>query len=222
MRERNSLVAIRSFTVMILGLFVLSPSISFAQEKTKEDKQSFITDYGVHGHLFDIAEPSIIEEIMEKLKIAKENGTLEQLQQEFTKKATSKVLNPTPVQNIKKAEINRSWTYNPSYTQHTDITDDKGRMIVKAGTTVNALEKLQWGEPLVFIDGTDEDQVKWAQKVTGKIVLTKGAPIALSKQIKRPVYFDQGGIMCHRFKIEAVPAIIEQEKLLLKIREVKI
>lgn len=181
-----------------------------------------VEDYGVRGHLFNIAEDSILEEIMAKLKLAEKDGTLEKLQLEFTNRVKEKVLRPNAVANITKAGKDRSWTYDPTYTQDTTIVDDKGRVIVPAGTSVNALDKLKWGEPLILIDGEDDEQIKWATKQAGKIVLTNGAPLELATLLKRAVYFDQGGLLCRRFKIESVPAIIEQENKLLRIREVKL
>ena len=72
------------------------------------------------------------------------------------------------------------------------------------------------------LDGEDKEQVQWAKTQLGKITLTNGAPLELGKELNRPVYFDQAGILCNRFNIEAVPAIIEQDGLLLKISEVKL
>ena len=57
-------------------------------------------------------------------------------------------------------------------------------MIVPAGTVVNGLDKLNWGEPLIFIDGDDKEQVNWAKARKGKIVLTNGTPLDLQKNIK--------------------------------------
>lgn len=181
-----------------------------------------VKDYGVRGQLFDIAEESIIEEIMNKLKLAEKDGTLDKLNEEFVAKVKAKVLRPNPVAGITKAKKNRSWTYDPTFTQGETLTDDKGRVIVAAGTKINALDKLKWGEPLIFIDGDDEDQIKWVKSQVGKIVLTSGAPMEVADLLKRPVFFDQGGMLCHRFKIEAVPAVIEQENKLLKVSEVKV
>lgn len=193
---------------------------SIPREKT--NSKPIIKDYGTHGQVFNIAEECLLEEIMSRLELAKEDGTLDLLQNEFTEKIKARVLRPLPVPTLTKATINRSWTYNPTFTQETDIVDDKGRVIVAAGTSINALEKLKWGEPLILIDGDDQEQVEWAKGKTGKIVLTNGAPMLLAKQLKRPVFFDQGGILCHRFKIEATPAVIEQGGLLLKVSEVSI
>jgi conjugal transfer pilus assembly protein TraW len=211
------------FTSLLLALFVvmLSP-VAIAKEKKNLESNLSIYDYGTRGQTFSIAELSLLEEIMEKLELAEENGTLKKMQTEFSDKVKAKVLRPTPVANLHKATTNRSWTYNPIFTQETDIIDDKGRVIIAAGTNVNALEKLKWGEPLIFIDGEDKEQVEWAKNQQGKIVLTNGAPLELGNRLKRPIYFDQGGILCRRFNIEFVPAFIEQDGLLLKVSEVKL
>ncbi len=183
-------------------------------------------DYGNKGHLFEILEVSVLEEIMSKLKEAEEKGEIQKLQKEFNDRVKAKILRPNPVPDIKKASINRLWTYSPTFTQETDIVNHEGRIIVKAGTTVNALDKFSWGEPLIFIDGDDDEQVSWVMTnhKSGKIVLVSGSPLELQKKINRPVFFDQGGILCRRFKIEAVPCVVEQEKgqKHLKINEVKI
>jgi conjugal transfer pilus assembly protein TraW len=207
----------------VISFAMILSAVSIQAVETQSQEQTLtIKDYGVHGHLFDIAEESLLKEIIAKLELAKENGTLEKLQQQFTKKVKAKLLRPTPVANLHKATTNRSWTYNPTYTQETDIIDDKGVVIIPAGTTVNALEKLKWGEPMIFIDGEDKEQIQCAKNKHGKVVLTIGAPLDLGKESNRSVYFDQAGILCNRFKIEAVPAIIEQEDMLLRISEVRI
>ncbi len=205
----------------VLSLAVICFIVPVSATERNDDKVT-IEDYGVRGHLFDIAEDSILEEIMAKLNLAQKDGTLAKLQTEFTNRVKAKILRPHPVADITKTEKSRSWTYDPSYTQDTTIVDDRGRVIVPVGTTVNALDKLKWGEPLILIDGEDDQQVKWATKQVGKIVLTNGAPLELAEILQRAVYFDQGGLLCHRFKIESVPAIIEQEAKLLRISEVKL
>jgi conjugal transfer pilus assembly protein TraW len=199
--------------VIILGL----SKITFAEQI---ETLSNVIDCGAHGHVFEIKEVSLLAEIMDKLLAAQEDGKLEDLNKQFVDKARKKILRPTPVSNIVKAKTNRSWTYNPVFTQSTDIKDDQGQIIIKGGTKVNPLDKFSWGEPLIFIDGDDQEQVDWAKDKIAKIVLISGAPFDLGNELKRPVYFDQGGILCRKFKIEAVPAIIEQQDKMLIVREV--
>ena len=199
-------------------VFLLSIIALTSEAKTNISVQ----DFGTRGKVFPIKEESLLVEIARKLKSAKEDGSLEKLQNEFTQRVKDKVNRPNPVANVKRAKENRSWTYNPTYRQDKDITDGRGNIIVRAGTTVNALDTMSWGEPIIFIDGDDKEQVAFAKKQKGKITLTRGAPLELANKIGRRVYFDQGGILCAKFKIENVPAKVEQEGNLLRVSEVRI
>jgi Na+-transporting methylmalonyl-CoA/oxaloacetate decarboxylase gamma subunit len=51
-----------------------------AIKQSTNDNKVEVEDYGVRGHLFNIAEDSIFEEIMAKLKLAEKDGTLEKIQ----------------------------------------------------------------------------------------------------------------------------------------------
>nr|WP_253308666.1 type-F conjugative transfer system protein TraW [Rickettsia endosymbiont of Ceutorhynchus assimilis] len=205
---------------LLFVVLVLNSLLSFASTVVIDKSQ--IYDYGVRGHIFPIIEESLLEIIMAKLKLAKQNGNLEKMQEEFKNRVKQKISRPTPVLAIAKANKNRSWYYDPSFIQKTDIKDQTGGIIVKANTSVNPLEKISWGEPLIFIDGDDEQQIKWVKLRIGKLVLTSGNPIKLAKKLNKPVFFDQGGVLTTRFKIKAVPAIVQQESTLLKISEIKI
>lgn len=178
-----------------------------------------IEDFGTHGHLFDIKEVSLLAEIMGKLKEAQDNGKLQELNEQFIARVKEKVLRPVAVAGIKNADKSRSWTYDPTYVQLEDIRDNKGRVLIAAGTTINPLDKLQWGKKVILIDGDSSRQVSWAKPQDGIITLVRGAPHIAAKELNRRVYFDQGGYLCKRFRIEAVPAIIEQDGRLLRITE---
>lgn len=203
--------------LILLGAFAVKANMNINPNQNIE-----IKDYGVHGHLFDIEEISIVKEIMEKLQLASKEGKLKELENAFKEKVKKKILRPNAVAGITKAKQNRSWTYSTVYTQKSDITDGNGGLIVKAGTTVNALDKASWGESLIFIDSADIEQINWVKNIPGKIVLTNGSPLEITKQLNRQVYFDQGGILCHKFKIEAVPALVQQDGKSLRVSEVKL
>ena len=190
--------------------------------KAEDEEVKTVKDYGIRGHMFRIAEQSLLEVIHSKLAEAESSGKLETLQQEFKERVTRKVLRPTPVTGLVKAERSRSWSYNPAITQITPITDGRGNIVVAAGTRVNPLDTLSWGKPLLFINGDDVEQVAWAKNRAGDIVLVNGAPLELSQALDRSVYFDQGGVLVQKFKLEALPAIVEQEGKQLKVSEVKI
>ncbi|WP_103896858.1 type-F conjugative transfer system protein TraW [Rickettsia fournieri] len=218
------IIAINSF---ILFIIILKVSYVNAHNNNLDisinnNSKIAIKDYGVRGHIFPIIEESLLEIIMARLKIAKQNGKLGKMQEEFKNKVQQKISRPTAILALAKTSINRNWYYDPSFIQKTDIKDQAGNIIVKAGTSVNPLEKISWGEPLIFIDGDDEQQIKWSNSKIGKLVLTSGNPIKLAKKLNKPVFFDQGGVLTTRFKIKAVPAIACQEGKLLKISEIKI
>ncbi|MFP3034031.1 MAG: type-F conjugative transfer system protein TraW, partial [Candidatus Tisiphia sp.] len=148
------IVVISSF---ILSLIVFKVSYVNAQNNNLEiridnNSKIAIKDYGIRGHVFPIIEESLLEVIMARLKIAKENGVLEKMQEEFTEKVRKKISRPTPVLALAKAKKNHIWSYNPSFVQKTDIKDQAGNIVIKAGTSVNPLEKISWGEELIFID----------------------------------------------------------------------
>ncbi|KDO03243.1 MULTISPECIES: type-F conjugative transfer system protein TraW [spotted fever group] len=218
------IVFISSF---ILFLIVLKVSYVNAQNNTLENSvgnnsKVEIKDYGVRGHLFPIIEESLLEVIMSRLKIAEQNGVLATMQEEFNNRVKQKISRPTPVAGLSKVRKNRSWHYDPSFVQKTDIKDQKGNVVIHVGTSVNPLDKISWGESLIFIDGDDQQQINWAKSKIGKLILINGSPIELIKKLNKPVFFDQGGVLTTRFKIKAVPATIQQEGKLLKISEVKI
>ena len=99
-----------------------------------------------------------------------------------------------------------------------------GKVFHKKGTRVNPLKFRKLKVPLVFINGDDNEQVKWFEKnftPNGtKLILVAGSPFELMEKYGAPVYFDQGGKLTSKFKITHVPSVVSQEGLLLKIREV--
>ncbi|KDO02406.1 conjugal transfer pilus assembly protein TraW [Rickettsia tamurae subsp. buchneri] len=216
-------IKIIAISSILLFLVILQVSnVNAISTVTDRNAKVKIKDYGVRGHVFPIIEESLLEVIMAKLQTVKHNGDLEKMQEEFKNKVQQKISRPTPVRGLTKASENRSWFIEPSFIQKTDIKDSSDAVIIKAGTKVNPLEKISWGEPLMFIDGDDEKQIKWVKLRIGKLLLTKGNPIKLAKKLNKPVFFDQGSVLTTRFKIKAVPAVIEQEGILLKISEIKI
>lgn len=197
---------------------ILTPYTAiFASERQKELK-----DYGIYGHSFAIIEQSLIEVIEARLKEAQETGKLENLQQKFQSKVLERIENPARVNGLRRAVVNRRYTYDPSMTQMQDLIGSEGEVIVKAGVTVNPLDYYSWGEPLILIDGEDPEQLKWVQQQPGQIVLVNGSPLKLAKEFEREVYFDQGGYLSRKFQLKAVPSIIRQAGKLLEIVEVKI
>lgn len=191
-------------------------------------KSATATDLGIHGVTYQIKEKNLLEEIQEKLQEAKKDGRLDKFQNSVKNQMLDQANNPRPVAGIVKASSNRDWLFDPSVTWPDDLKDQNGRVFYRAGTKVNPLDKISLSKALLFIDGSDESQVKWAvadfrkRKGRAKIILVKGRIIDLMRKSKIRLYFDQEGFLTKKFSIHAVPASVEQEGKMLRVKEVAI
>lgn len=181
-------------------------------------------DFGVHGHAFEVTEPDLLKQISQKLKVLEEDGTLAEHKDKLIEKAKKSVSRPQRVSGITKATETRTFTYDPSLTVPYDLKDHKGRVFHKAGTRVNPLQYKSLHSALIFIDGDNQSQVSWAERIQAKqatkVILTSGSPFQLMELWKTPIYFDQGGAITKKLGIRFVPAIVVQDGLKLKISEI--
>lgn len=174
-------------------------------------------DYGVEGRTWAIAEPDLSDQIDARLRtldVARLNAALRD-------RAAAYVDRPPPVPGIVHARETRTWTVDPAIVVSRDIRDHAGRVVAKAGTTVNPLAVKPLSKAIRFIDGDDAGQVAWAlaKPTADVLVLVKGSPAALARTHKRRFYVDQRGRLARRFGIAAVPATVAQEGLILRITE---
>jgi conjugal transfer pilus assembly protein TraW len=190
------------------------------------NQKSIARDYGIVGTTYLIIEKDFLKEIQEKLKEMEQNGKLAKFQNGIKKQMVDSVNKTKPVAGITPTKFAKSWLFDPSVFLDKNLTDQNGRVFYKAGTKVNPLDHLSLTRTLIFIDGDDETQVKWAikqdklKKNKTKIILVKGAIIDLMKQTKTRLYFDQNGTLTKKFSIEHTPATVEQEGKKLRISEV--
>ena len=210
-----------SFALLgIAGLFLPVP-------KALEAK-----DCGTFGTTFLIQETSLLELMMSRLQVLEEKDTLKHHQQRIAQQATHRALNPQPVDDLKQAVNSRTWIFDPSITIVQDIMDAQGNVLAKKGKTFNPLSQVTrsrvtrsqvtLSKPLVFFDGEDAAQRAWVLKnhLESKLILVRGRPLAISKEWDKRIYFDQGGRLSRKLNIHAVPAVVVQEGLFLKIQEV--
>ena len=204
-RERVFLSLIYGFAGIALGLFV----VLNVQAK----------DFGTLGHTYEIREQDLIEYIKNKLQTIDLNVHMEEMEA----RVRSSVRRPKALLGITNAKEDKSWRYDPTYVLQKDLKDHEGKIIHKKGYTVNPLARMGLSKALIFIDGDDEEQVKYALKESSqqpvKIVLVKGSPLDLQKKHKVWIYFDQFGFLTTKLGIKHVPAIITQEGLRLKVQE---
>jgi len=183
-------------------------------------------DLGVIGPVYPIAEPSLLEVILSKLREAEASGVLARLQRDTQDKVKRGIEEPAPVAAITKTTQARSFYYDPSIVVPYAITDAQGTVIVAPGTKVNPLDTVSLSKALLFIDARDAAQVGRARRVLQerggkvKLILTGGSYLELMHRLKRPVFFDQRGQLTARLGIRHVPALVTQEGRRLRIDEI--
>ncbi len=181
-------------------------------------------DYGQQGAVFPIVEPDLLEQIRTKLQRLEASGETARLNADLKRRTIARVNRPEPVAGLSLAQTMRQWRFDPTIRVEQDISDDKGRLIIAAGTRVNPLDTVALRQRLVFIDGDDPAQLAWATKRykanDTKLILVRGAPLELMRARQRRFYFDQGGTLVKHFGIRAVPAMVEQQGRILMVSEV--
>jgi conjugal transfer pilus assembly protein TraW len=180
-------------------------------------------DYGQHGTLWPVTEPDLLEQIEARLSHLEASGETARLNERLKQRTIARVNRPEPVAGITHAASLRSWQFDPTISAERNIADEKGRIIIARGARVNPLDTVSLRAPLVFLDGDDPAQRAWASarygKTNAKLILVRGAPLALMKARQRRFYFDQGGTLVKHFGIRAVPAVVEQQGRVLRITE---
>jgi conjugal transfer pilus assembly protein TraW len=196
---------------MMLGAVLLVPTAAIAR------------DYGQHGAVFPVIETDMLAMIEARLMAAKASGKMAAMQRQFVASTEARVRRPSPVAGIAHTSMMRAWAFDPSITVGQDIRDAAGRLIIARGTRINPLDHVTMHERLVFIDGDDPAEVRWAIATTtpldAKIVLTSGAPIALMDATGRRIFFDQMGKLTAKFGIRHVPATVAQAGKMLRVTE---
>jgi conjugal transfer pilus assembly protein TraW len=209
-RQSTEISKLLLMLLLILGSIVLS-------------RHSYAKDFGFVGHSYEIIEQDIIEYIKAKLA----NQDLEALNQEMREKVKARISRPEPVIGVTDAKENREYYYDPTFVLEEDIRDHRGQLIHERGKSINPLSKVPLHNALIFINGDNERQVEYALnqykelQEKAKIILTSGSPTKIQKDHNDVwIYFDQFGALINKLGIKAVPAVVKQEGLKLKINEV--
>jgi conjugal transfer pilus assembly protein TraW len=211
----------RALIILILISFMQNPLV-------------LANDLGKLGSTFKIEEEAFT--LMMKRKLAEID--MEAEREKMQKIAIDKVENPTPVIGITGAGENRTFYFDPTYTLDEDAVLPCGKILHKAGTTVNPLEHMDLNRRLFFVDSREANQVEWLQEqlnnplpeqkepIEDRIILVGGSVFKLKELLGQKhedkVYFDQSGELTTRFGIKHSPAIAVQEELKIRIDEINL
>ena len=199
---------------------------------------SIARDLGKAGQTFRIREESFIEMLKRKL----EKVDMEKEKEKMEKQVRERIENPLPVAGVKLAEEDRTFYFDPTYTSNEDAILPCGKVLHKAGTTVNPLEYMDLNRRLFFIDGREKSQVEWVKEqlnnplpeqkepVEDRIILVGGSVFKVKDELAKTqehkvfheVFFDQHGELTTKFSIKASPAIAQQEGLKIRIDEINL
>ena len=185
-------------------------------------------DLGTVGATYAIAEPHLLSYIEGTLREKEKSGELANLEEQAKSRVIDSIKNPKPLAGIRSTQTARTFYFDPSIKVEQNVTDDKGNIIVPAGTTKNPLEVVSLSKHLLFFDGRDREQVRDARALIdhygGKVkpILIAGSYLDLMKAWQLSVYFDQQGVLTRKFGITQVPALVSQEGMRLRIDEFKV
>lgn len=180
----------------------------------------YAKDYGVHGNLFEIHETSLLDYIINQIKKAQADGSLDRKIQAKIKEISRRAGIPDKVEGINPTVEEKITYFDPSITVEKDLKDHRGVIFQQKGKRINPLDEFSWGDPLVFLDGDDPQHQAYAQKSQNeKIVLVSGKPLVLEKAFGKSIYFDQHGKLSEKFGIKHVPCRVSQDSKRLKVHE---
>src|SRR6202162_3783699 len=120
-------------------------------------------DLGTVGETYAIAEPHLLSYIEQTLREKEKSGELANLEEQAKRRVIESIRNPKPLAGIRPTQTARTFYFDPSIKVEQNITDDKGNIIVPAGTTKNPLEVVSLSKHLLFFDGRDPQQVRDAR-----------------------------------------------------------
>lgn len=177
------------------------------------------------GETWEFAEKNLLEEIETHIDINEEK-ILAKLEN-FRSGLKDKVENfkPKGVKSLPRAEENRVFYPDMTYTNPEDIVDHRGVVLYPKGYKFNPLKYIQYPLTIVVIDGSDREQIEWLQNnnfidnLKYKILITDGKFGEISKELGQPVFFALKEVQ-ERFQLEHVPSIIKQKGESLEVQEV--
>lgn len=159
-------------------------------------------------------------------EIAKQSKSGTRLQDSSRKAAAAFLAELPPIEGIGRAERNRTRFVDTTLVLDRDVTDEKGNVLVRAGTRLDPMQRAELDGVLFVLDGRDPLQVAmlqrlWRSNVTAHPVLVAGSHTALSQRFQRAFYYDYGGAITTRFGVTKVPAIVGQDGTRIRVEEVK-
>lgn len=141
--------------------------------------------------------------------------------------ATARKIHRGPHLPLPEAREPRSFLVDATVHFPDDVTDPKtGTVYIRAGSTVNPLDKVKLRSTLLFFNGNSQEQVRWVQQYLLahddrplKLIVTDGDVGPLDRLLQHPVYW-ANQLMYERFGLVAVPSLVTQEGNRFRVQEI--
>ncbi|OJW06860.1 MULTISPECIES: type-F conjugative transfer system protein TraW [Legionella] len=179
------------------------------------------------GQTFPVIEKSLLTLIYERLNTFDQNGQLNAIENAWVKQVDEQVKRPRAL-GLVRTETTLTHYYTPVVTLEKNVVDQKGRVVLQRGMSVNALNQLPSYNPVwVFLNYDDLAQRAFAEQIRTHYpeiqwILTGGSVVDAERGINETIYFDQEARITKKLKIEHVPALVTRENDSLKIMEFRI
>jgi conjugal transfer pilus assembly protein TraW len=199
-------------------------SLDWVKAQLEQNRQG---DLGRFGQIYDIAEIDMLQEIKTRLAGIDWKQKKQQALARFWQKRE--------FEELPKAIEDRERLVDLTVTAPRDLSAPNGNLIVRAGQTVNPLEKMAFGLCLLVFDGSDPAQIERVKRLSCQD--SKARRMYLATQLPRqdgwealktletslnaPVYLLTPDVR-QRFQLQNVPALIEQSGNRVVVRESKV
>lgn len=177
---------------------------------------------GTYGRTYQIKEHDAIAVMKDAVRKKMANGGKEAMIKGAQDRYMASLNNVKTPPGIVQAKTSSTRLVDLTEVVKESIRDDRGNIIVAAGTSLNPLAIKPLTKKLFFIDAKDERQLRLvkAQATTNdKIILLGGSVFKAGEFLKQRVYMDINGLY-GRMKIRSLPSIVSQEGYKLKVQEV--
>lgn len=176
------------------------------------------------GTSYEVKEQDVVE--LFKKYIEKNKDRLAKKLENAKKKAKERLKFYKPktlTSNLTRAQENKTFYPDTSYTLDKDIRDINGNVIYPKGYTFNPLNYMNLKLRYIVINFKNLEEVNWLKKmnyddINTMILLSDGNFIKANKTFGRQVYFLTDKII-DRFNLEHTPSIVVQEGRRLKVQE---
>ena len=172
-----------------------------------------VENLGTYGKTYEIIEPDMYKEIMQRAK---------ELNVSKIKKSFYSSLNRylDPIYDVPTCTKNNQREYKPFLTIPIDIYDKDGKLLYKAGSTINPLKKgISFYSYILFIDASDPVQRALAKMLQNRatIVVVRGD---MKRLLSKGIYvYRADKNLIEGFDLRCLPSVYTQRRQQFIINE---